>query len=101
MASNGIAFSETSALTYGDDPTDGSWPLRDVARLQLVRHVVDDSGAALAWAGEAMAQVEQEIDHLWHDSMVADDRAMAQRLAEVSHALHRAARLLEHEDTIG
>ena len=101
MASNGIMFTETSALTYGNDPTGGSWPFGDVARLQIVRHVVDDSEAPLAWAGEAIARVEQEIDHLWHDSMLADDRAMAQRLAEVSHALHRAARLLEHEDTIG
>ena len=100
MASNGTEFTNTSALTYGDDPTGGSRQL-GVARLQLVRHVVDDSEAALSWAGEAMARVEQEIDHLWHDSMLADDREMAQRLAEVSHALHRAARLLEHEDTIG
>ena len=101
MASNGTAFPDTSALIFGDDPTGGSWPLGDVARLQLVRHVVGDSEAALAWAGAAMARVEQEIDHLWHDSMQADDRAMSQRLAEVSHALHHAARLLEHDDTIG
>ncbi len=101
MASNGTAFSETFALTYGDDSTEGSWPFGDVARLQIVRHVVDDSAAPLALAGEAMARVEQEIDHLWHDSMLAHDRAMAQRLAEVSHALHRAARLLEDEHTIG
>ena len=101
MASNGTAFSETFALTYGDDSTEGSWPFGDVARLQIVRHVVDDSAAPLVLAGEAMARVEQEIDDLWHDSMLAHDRAMAQRLAEVSHALHRAARLLEDEHTIG
>ena len=101
MTSNGTAFTHTSALAHGGDPTGGSSPLGDVARLQLVRHVVDDSNAPLARAGEAMARVEQEIDHLWHDSMLADDHAMAQRLAEVSHALHHAARLLEHEDTIG
>ena len=69
--------------------------------MQLVRPLVGESEAALAWAGAAMARVEQEIEHLWHDSMQADDRAMSQRLAEVSHALHRAARLLEHDDTIG
>ena len=101
MASNGTAFTDTSALIFVDDSTGGSGTLGDVARLQLVRHVVGDSEAALAWAGAAMARVEQEIDHLWHDSMQADDRAMSQRLAEVSHALHRAARLLEHDDAIG
>ena len=98
MASNGTALTDTPALIDGDDPTGG---LLDVARLQLVRHVVDDSDAVLAWAGAAMARVGQEIDHLWHDSMQADDRAMSQRLAEVSHALHRATYLLEHDDTIG
>ena len=98
MASNGAAFTETSALTDGNDPTGGSWPVGDVARLQLVRQGVGDSKAALAWAGAAMARVEQEIDHLWRDSMQADDRAMSQRLDEVSHALHRAAWLLEQDD---
>ena len=46
-----------------------------------------------------MAGVEREIDHLWRDSMKADDSAMSQRLAEVSHTLDRAARLLEHNST--
>ena len=101
MASNGTAFTHTSALTCGDDTTGGSRPFGEVARLQIVRHVDDDSEAPLVWAGEAIARVEQEIDLLWHDSMTADDRVMAQRLAEVSQALHRAGRLLEHEDTIG
>jgi hypothetical protein len=101
MASNGTLFTDPSPLTFGDDSTGGSWPLGDVARVQLVRHVVGDSTAALAWAGTAMARIEQEIDHLWYGSMQADNRAMAQRLAEVSHALHRAGRLLEDDDAIG
>ena len=101
MASNGTAFTETSALTDGDDPTGGFWPFGDVVRLQIVRQDVDDSEAPLVCAGEAIARVEHEIDELWHDSMLADDRSIAERLAEVSHVLHRAARLLEHEDTIG
>jgi hypothetical protein len=100
MSSNGALFTDTSALIFGDDSI-VSWPLGDVARVQLVRHVVSDSEAALAWAGAAMARVECEIDRLWYGSMQADDRAMAQRLAEVSHALHRAARLLEDDDAIG
>jgi hypothetical protein len=100
MASNDTAFTDTSAPIFGDVPSGGSWPMGEVARLQLV-HSVRGSKAALAWAGAAVARVEQEIDHLWYDSMEADDRAMSQRLAEVSHALHRAARLLEHDDAIG
>ena len=100
MASNGTAFTDTS-LIFGGDPTGGSWPFGDVARVQLVRHVAGDSTAALAWAGAAVARVELEIDHLWHGSMQADDRAMSQRLAEVSHTLHRAACLLEDDEVIG
>lgn len=101
MASNSTAFTDTSALVVGDDPTGGSWPFGDVARLQLVRHVAGDSTAALARAGAAVARVELQIDRLWHESMQADDRAMSQRLAEVSHALHRAACLLEDDEVIG
>ena len=48
-----------------------------------------------------MARLEREIDHLWRDSMKAADGAMLRRLVEVSHALHQAARLLEHDDSIG
>jgi hypothetical protein len=101
MASNGTAFTDTSGLILGDDPTGGSWPMGDAARVHLVRHVAGDPKAALASAGAAMARVEHEVDHMWRDSMQADDRAMSQRLAELSHALHRAARVLEHDDTIG
>jgi hypothetical protein len=101
MASNGTLFTDTSARIFGDDSIGASWPLGDVPRVQLVRHVVGDSEAALAWAGAAMARVQHEIDRLWYGSMQADDRVMAQRLAEVSHALHRAARLLQDDDAIG
>jgi hypothetical protein len=101
MATNGTSFSGRSALTFVDDSTDGSSPAGDATRLQLTRHVVDDSAAALARASAAMSQVEREVDHLWRDSMQADDRALSQRFAELSHALHRAARLLEHDDAIG
>jgi hypothetical protein len=69
--------------------------------LRLVRDVANDSDAALACAAAAIERVEQEIDHLWFDSMKAEDRATSQRLAEVSHALQRAARLLEPDNTIG
>jgi hypothetical protein len=101
MASNGTRFTDRAALTLGDDATGGSWPFGDVTRLQLVHHVGRDSEAALASAGAALARVEQEVDQLWCDSMQALDRATSQRLAELSHALHRAALLLEHDDAIG
>ena len=73
----------------------------DVAALQLVRDVVGGSEAVLACAGAAVARIEREIDHLWRDSMMADDRATSELLAEVGHALHRAALLLERDDAIG
>jgi hypothetical protein len=101
MASNGTRFSGRSALAFVDDSTSGSSLFGDIAGLELVRDVAGDSKAALASAGAAVARVEREIDHLWRDSMKADDHATSQRLAEVSHALRRAALLLEHDDAIG
>ena len=93
MAGNGTGFSGRSALTLVDDLTDGS--------SALVREVVSDSVASVAWAEAAMARLEREIEHLWRESMEAHDPAMSQRLAEVSHALKRAALLLEHDGSIG
>jgi hypothetical protein len=63
--------------------------------------VFDLAPPELAGAAAAIEQVEQEIDHLWFDSMTAEDLAMSQRLADVSHALQRAARLLEPDNAIG
>ena len=101
MASNGTSISGRSALTLVDDSTSGSSLFGDIAELQVARDGVGDSEGALASAGAAMARAEREIDHLWRDSMQIDDRAASQRLAEVSHGLRRAARLLEHDDAIG
>jgi hypothetical protein len=101
MASDGIGFTGSrSALTFVDDSTDGSSLFGEVAREALVRDVVEDSKAARACAGAAITRVEREVGQMWRESMKADDRAMSQRLVEVSHALHRAARLLEHDDAI-
>ena len=101
MASSGTRFSGRSALTFVDNSTSGSSLFGDNAGFELVGDVVGDSNAALASAGMAVARVEREIDHLWRDSMNADDHATSQRLAEVSRALRRAALLLEHDDAIG
>ena len=101
MASDGIGFSGSrSALTVVDDSTDGSSLFGDVAREALVGDVVGDSKTARACAWAAIARVERQVGHMWHESMKADDRAMSERLVEVSHALHRAARLLEHDGAI-
>ena len=97
MASNDIGFSgSTSALTFIDD----SSPFGDGTRRPLVGDVAGDSKAARACAGAAIARVEREVGHLWRESMKAADPALSRRLVEVSHALHRAARLLEHDDAI-
>ena len=74
----------------------------DAGRLRLVSHVAhDDSDVVLACAAAAIERVEQEIDHLWFDTMKAEDLAMSQRLAEISHALQRAAHLVERDNVIG
>ena len=101
MESNGTGFNGRSAFTVVDDSINGSSVFGDVAALQFVRDVVGDSEVALACAWAAVARVECEIDHLWRDAMMADDRATSERLADVGHALHRAALLLERDDAIG
>jgi hypothetical protein len=98
MASNGTGSSGGSALTFVDDSTDGFSRFGHVAQLQAV---VSDSAASVGWVQATMVRVEREIGHLWRDSMKADDHAMSRRFAEVSHALQRASRLLEHDNTIG
>jgi len=101
MASNGTSLDVRSALSLVDDPTNDSSVFGDKPALQRVRDVVGDSEAALARAAAAVARVEREIDRLWRDSMMGDDRATSERLAEVGHALHRAALLMERDDAIG
>jgi hypothetical protein len=101
MASNGTSFNGRALRSFDDDSTNGFSVFGDMAELQIVRDVGSDSEAALACAGAAVARVEREIDLLWQDSMMADDRATSQRLAEVGHALHGAALLLERDDAIG
>jgi len=101
VESNDTSFNVRPVLTLVDDPPNGSPAFGGQPALKRVRDVVAGSEAALARAGEAVANVQREIGHLWRDSMTADDRAMSQRYAEVSHALQRAALLLECDDAIG
>jgi hypothetical protein len=72
-----------------------------VARLQRICDVAGNSDAVLASAAAAVARIEQEINLAWRESMKAEDGAMSQRLAQVSHALRRTARLLEPDLAIG
>jgi hypothetical protein len=101
MSSYGTHLEGRSITTRGGGSTGGSSMSGDAARLRLVSDVVGGTGVVVARAAAAIERVEQQIDHLWVDSMKAEDLAMSQRLAEVSHALRRAAILLEHDDVIG
>ena len=59
------------------------------------------STSALTCAATAVARVQEEIDDLWRASMRIENDLLSERLVEVSHALQRAARLLEEERAIG
>ena len=57
--------------------------------------------STLASAATAMARAQDEIDDLWRRAVRVDDEPLSDRLVDVSHALQRAARLLEEERAIG
>ena len=102
MSSYGTRLEGRSVTTGLEWPISEPSMFGDAARLRLVSDVAgDDSDVALAFAAAAIERVEQEIDHLWFDSMKAEDLAMSQRLAEISHGLQRAARLVEPDNVIG
>ena len=102
MSSNRTRL-EGRSITTRNGSTGGSsmWGDADAARLRLVSDVVGGTDVVVACAAAAIERVEQEIDHLWFDAMKAEDLAMSQRLAEVSHALQCAARLVEPDNVIG
>lgn len=54
-----------------------------------------NGASPLASAATVVADAERDIQLLWRDSVAAGDDDLSERLAEVSHALHRAARLLD------
>ena len=59
------------------------------------------STSARTCAATAVARVQEEIDDLWRVSMRIEDDSLSELLVEVSHALQRAARLLEQDRAIG
>ena len=98
MSSYGTRLEGQPIARRGGQSNRDSSMFGDAAHLRLVS---DGTDGVLACATAAIERVEQEIDHLWFDSMKAEDLAMSQRLAEISHALQRAARLVEPHDVIG
>jgi hypothetical protein len=68
----------------------------DAARLRVVRELHPEVECAVA-----IEHLQLQVVQLWLDSMNSHDRAMSQRLAEVSHALQRGARLLAPDGTLG
>lgn len=56
---------------------------------------------SLACVATAMERVQVEIDDLWRDCVRRDNLYLSDRLVEVSHALQRAARLLDEDRAIG
>jgi hypothetical protein len=101
MSSNRTGSVGRSAVIFADESTRGVSVFGRDAPHRVVPDAVGDPGGALACAAAAMERVEQEIEHLWRHAMTAEDPGVSDRLAEVSHALQRAARLLEHDVAIG
>ncbi len=55
----------------------------------------------IARATEAMERVRDEIDQLWHDSILKSDETAAERLVAVSHLIRNAHYLLDGARNIG
>ncbi len=64
-------------------------------------HLSVDAWAAVAGFVVAMVRMQQEIDELWRDAVQGERHAESERLVEASHALRRAARVLEQDHAIG
>jgi hypothetical protein len=101
MSSNPAGSNGGSAVTFADDSTRDASLFGQVAGQKIARDSAGDSRGALACAAAAMERLEREIEDLWRNSMKAKDPGLSERLAEVSHALQRAARLLEQGRAIG
>ena len=101
MSSQTTSANERSASTFVDQSLERSFLLTEFRRQQVVDPVSGESTAPMDRAVAAMARVQQDIDRLWHDSMRAANSPLSARLLDLSHALHRAARLLGQAATIG
>jgi len=101
MPSNGDSSGggPTTAFTLTDESTRRSWPACDGP---LAGGVGPDNVATdRSQATSSLRRVEQEFDDLWRAAVVAGERAFAEQLVDVSHALRQAVRLLEDKPAIG
>ena len=48
-----------------------------------------------------MTRVERDVDEAWTHSMMMDDRALSEQLADASRSFQQAARLLDPDGMIG
>jgi len=69
--------------------------------IEFVRGALIGSSAALADASAAMTRVERDVDEAWTHSMMMDDRALSEQLADASRSFQQAARLLDPDGMIG
>ena len=58
-------------------------------------------GSTIARATEATAKLQDEIDQLWSDAVMAADGIVCDRLVAVSHAIHRVFDVLDQRQVIG
>jgi len=100
MSSNGDRTEVgTSTSIVVDESVPRTWPANSALLAVGVSH--EAVGADLTHAIAAMRQVQREFAALWHAAVVAGDGALAERLVDVSHALRRAAVLVETRPDIG
>ena len=103
MSSNGnsTGMNGRFPIGFGDTPARAVSILRPVEQLRLAYEPGAPSASALICAASAVARLQGEIDELWRDSMKIENEPLSQRLVEVSHALQRAARILDQDQAIG
>jgi hypothetical protein len=98
---DGSGSNGKSAITLIAETIEQTALFVDSVEHRLVDDVLPATHRALASAATAMARVQDEIDDLWRDAVKVDNEPLSDRLVDVSHALQRAARLLEEERAIG
>lgn len=71
------------------------------AGLSMARENGHGDASDLASAAAVVAEADRNIHVLWQDSIAAGDSDLSDRLAVASHALRRAAQVLESASVIG
>ena len=100
MSSNGDGIQVgTSTPIVVDESVPRTWPANSALLAVGVSH--EAVGTDLTHAIAAMRQVQREFAELWRAAVVAGDLALAERLVNASHALRRAASLVETRPDIG